>query len=197
MYVETAGLITTTLARGIRAWYDAANNPPHLSKNALMLLQRFKRAHDRKNAGDLDDVISDYYEGDVFDDYEDKDEFIDVVRENLAKLRFGFAPFTTINLYHIIRDDPEEMSAIIDVTIRLRVAFVPTPIIYDSVQLLCTANPEGKNGVWRITSLRVQDPEAAEDDDYEDEDEDEVEDDDDEEEEEEDEEEEEADEEPE
>jgi hypothetical protein len=151
--VDPIGLIPTALQgyNWIRMWHEKQANPPHLPDNALLLFKRFKEAYDTKNIIKLGFAISDHYQGDL-NGVSTKQEYLSSLKRVFDSLPL-LSPCLSINVYSIIENRNDVVSAIIDT--QSKTSFLGIPLTnYDSTPIRCEIRPE--QGLWVITKMFIE-----------------------------------------
>lgn len=130
---------------------DRTYHPEHLPQSALILFQRFKKAYDNKNINELQESISDDFTGNLYG--RNKKEFIDFMRFNFGRLKYGLSPHLIIEIINVSTASEVKFSAVLNMKANLKLIGIPTPMDWDAGKIWCQAQPEGKYNYWRITEL--------------------------------------------
>ncbi|MBE9143618.1 hypothetical protein [Planktothrix mougeotii] len=151
--VDPITLIPTAIQgyNWIRMWHEKQANPPHLPDNALLLFKRFKEAYDTKNIIKLGFTLSDNYRGDL-NGVSTKQEYLSSLKRVFDSLPL-LSPCLSINVYSIIENRNDVVSAIIDT--QSKTSFLGIPLTnYDSTPIRCEIRPE--QGLWVITKMFIE-----------------------------------------
>lgn len=149
-----------TLSEGIRIIKEHLEEQEHkertpdgLSPETLTLFRCFKDAYDGRDTNKLSQVISLSYSGNFYgaSNKEELLNFFENVFDNLPTL---MAPKLQITVHKILDQNTSLFQCMVDFKSRLTVLGVPVAN-FDSGLVLCKSEPEGKHGIWKLTSIET------------------------------------------
>lgn len=153
-------LIYITLSEGIRIIKEhleeqgrKERTPDGLSPATLTLFRCFKDAYDSRDIDKLSQVISLSYSGDFYG-ASNKEELLSFFEDVFDNLPVVMAPKLQITVHEILDQDTSLFQCMVDFKSRLTVLGMPVAN-FDSGLVLCKSEPEGKHGIWKLTSIET------------------------------------------
>lgn len=149
-----------TLSEGIRIIKEHLEEQEHkertpdgLSPGTLTLFRCFKDAYDGRDINKLSQVISLSYSGSFYE-ASNKEELLNFFENVFDTLPAIMSPKLQITVHEILDQDTSLFQCMVDFKSRLTVLGVPVAN-FDSGLVLCKSEPEGKHGIWKLTSIET------------------------------------------